>query len=133
VASGPEGESNGDGDETGWVARPVVSEDHDRPTATDDGHESYAMLLDGWRLVRNVKVPDRDQPAPEFELYEHAKDPLALHNVAAEHPDVVERLAKELDRWRQRVEAAKLPPDKELEGTLSADELKRLRSLGYIR
>jgi arylsulfatase A-like enzyme len=133
AGSGARGESNGDGDASGWVARPVVSEEHDRPTATDDGHESYAIFLDEWRLVRNVKVPERDQPSPEFELYDHRKDPLGLNNVAGQHPDIVERLAKELDRWQQRAEAAKLPPDKELEGTLSADELQRLRSLGYIR
>jgi arylsulfatase A-like enzyme len=131
--SGDGGDGNGDDDATGWVARPVVSEEHDLQPREGDGHESYALVLGGWRLIRFVKVKDDAAARPEFELYNHRDDPLCLKNVADQHPDIVDRLAKELERWKQRAEAAKLSPDKELEGTLSADELQRLRSLGYIR
>ena len=108
-------------DADAWVARAVVSEEHVMG-ATDD-HESYAVLLDGWRLVRDV------QPEDGFELYEHATDPLAINDVAADHPDVVERLSREYDRWKRRSEEATLPSDEDLESTLSAEELQRLRSL----
>ena len=123
----PEGRDATSGD---WIARPVVAEEH--IMGEDDEHESYALLLDGWRLIRNVKTPE-DDPSAEFELYRHDDDPLALEDVAATNPDVVERLAKELDRWRQQTDAARLPSDEELSSTLSADELRRLRSLGYVR
>ena len=119
-----------DGGASDWITRPVVAEEH--IMGNDDEHESYALLLDGWRLIRNVKMPEDDHAA-EFELYRHSGDPLALEDVAAANPDVVERLAKELDRWRQQTDAARLPSDEELSSTLSADELRRLRSLGYVR
>ena len=64
---------------------------------------------------------------------DHTTDPFGLHDVAGEHPDVVAQLTAELDRWKRRSEAARLPSDEELSSTLTADELERLRSLGYLR
>ena len=123
----------GDPDETGqpWVARPAVSEEHVRADAgSDDQHAAFALILDGWRLIHNVA---REPDEPEFELYDHLRDPLNLTNVAGDHPDVVTRLAADLERWRRRSEAARLPSDDDVAATLGADELERLRSLGYIR
>ncbi len=116
-----------------WVIRPAVSEEHLRSTGRErDQHASFALVLGGWRLIHNTKTPEED-PGPEFELYNHEADPLALHDIADEHPDVVERLAAELTRWERRMEVARLPSDEELSSTLSSDELERLRSLGYLR
>ena len=75
----------------------------------------------------------RDEGEPEYELYDHKRDPLNLIDVAQDHPGVVERLTTELARWQRRSEAARLPADDELGDVLSADELERLRSLGYLR
>ena len=118
---------------SGWVNRPAVSEEHARLGAfEDDQHESFALVLDGWRLIHNAKVAE-DDTGPEFELYHHETDPLSLDDVAEQNPDLVEHLGKELERWRQRADVARLQSDEELSSTLSADELKRLRSLGYLR
>ena len=114
-----------------WVVRAAVAEEHAQDLEGNDKHESFAVVLDGWRLVRNT-LPE-GEPEDEFELYNHANDPLGLHDVASEHPEVVERLTREHDRWKQRSEAARLQSDEELTSTLSADELRRLRSLGYVR
>jgi arylsulfatase A-like enzyme len=115
------------------TARPAVTE----KAATHEGggpppreFESYAIILDGWKLVRNVKGP---AGGPEFELYDHAKDPLDKADQAGEHPDVVKRLANELEQWRRMTEAARLPPDSQSSEGLSKDELERLRALGYIQ
>jgi arylsulfatase A-like enzyme len=70
--------------------------------------------------------------APEFELFDHAKDPLNLTNVAAEHPDVVKELAAELERWRQMATSAKLKSDADTAASASPEELERLRALGYL-
>ena len=114
-----------------WVVRPAVAEEHVRTEAgADDDHASYALVLDGWRLIHNVT---RDEGEPEYELYDHTRDPLNLTDVARDRPDVVERLTAELARWRRRSEAAMLPSDDELGDVLSSDELERLRSLGYLR
>ncbi len=122
---------DGGSQQSGWITRPAVAEEHVRSEAgADDRHESYALVLDGWRLIHNTA---RALDEPEYELYDHRQDPLNLNDVAREHPDVVERLAADLARWRRRSEAVRLPADEALAGTLSADELERLRSLGYLR
>ena len=67
------------------------------------------------------------------ELYDHAADPLDHNDVTADHPDVVERLTAELVGRLRYVEARKLPTDEDVSEGLSPAELRRLRSLGYIR
>lgn len=63
-------------------------------------HQSPRLAIrDGdWKLLMN---PDRSR----VELYDIPRDPTQLHNVAPEHPEVVERLAAQLLRWSQS-----LPP-----------------------
>jgi uncharacterized sulfatase len=49
----------------------------------------------------SARYPDR---SPD-ELYHIEEDPWELHDVAAEHPDVVRELRAEIGRWRRDVEA----------------------------
>jgi hypothetical protein len=53
--------------------------------------------------------------------------------VAAEHADVVERLAKTLDAWHRLALQARLKPDREETKRMTAEQLERLRSLGYVK
>jgi arylsulfatase A-like enzyme len=92
--------------------------------------ESVSIVLDGWKLIHNVKRPAE---RPEFELYDHAKDPLDQRDVAAAHPDVVERLARLSADWRRKAESRRLPSDADSAKGMSGEELERLRSLGYIQ
>ncbi|PYQ04708.1 MAG: hypothetical protein DMF82_10055 [Acidobacteria bacterium] len=92
--------------------------------------EKAETKVGGWKLIHNTKRPDGK---PEFELYDHAKDPLDAHDVAAAHPDEVGRLTKTLEAWRKMVSAARLKPDAETSKNLSKEELERLKSLGYIQ
>src|SRR2546426_5195183 len=115
--------------------RPGISEK--APTLGDiggapppHGTESFSIVLDGWKLIHNTQRADG---RPEFELYDERKDPLNQHDVAAQRPDIVGRLGARLDKWRRQAEAARLKPDSEAAGSLSGEELKRLRSLGYIQ
>jgi arylsulfatase A-like enzyme len=115
-----------------WRPLPAVTEK--AKTASDGGPpprgtESYGIVSGGWKLVHNVQRP---AGAPEFELYDHAADPLDRVNVAAQHPDVVARLRAELAEWRKAAEAARLPREDATAG-MDSKELDRLRSLGYIR
>jgi arylsulfatase A-like enzyme len=116
----------------GWTRPPAVTEKAKTtgtaaPPPLDT--ESYGIVVDGWKLVHN---PARADGAPEFELFDHAKDPLDLQDVAAQHPDVVERLKKELASWKTMAEERKLPKGDVAED-MSAKELDRLRSLGYVQ
>jgi arylsulfatase A-like enzyme len=119
--------SNGDG----WARRPVILEKQPQGEPEHPGStEAYGIIDGPWKLVHNkVYPPGR----PEFELYEFPKDRLDSRNVASAHPEVVQRLAKLLGGWHAMATAARLKPDAETGKALSAEELQRLRSLGYVR
>jgi len=113
--------------------RPAVSE---KARITDVGGPpprdtaSVAIVSGRWKLIHNtVRPPGR----PEFELYEHAADPLDARDVAAAHPELVARLARELEAWKTAAEAARLRPDSETTQGLRPEELERLRALGYVQ
>ena len=117
---------------SGWQPRAAVSEKAKTGSASGPpplDTESYAIVLDGWKLIHN-RIPAAG--APEFELYNHTEDPLDQNDVAADHSDVVERLKGELDNWHKMVAEAQLP-ETVSEENLSPAELERLRSLGYIK
>jgi arylsulfatase A-like enzyme len=110
------------------ISEKAVTEDKGSPPPRDTA--STAIVSRGFKLIHNTKRP---AGRPEFELYDHRADPLDLRDVAAEHPDVVGRLAKELAAWRQMAERARLKGDTESAAELSPEELERLRALGYIQ
>jgi arylsulfatase A-like enzyme len=123
----------GDGSnrETQWKSRPAITEKwasvDDRPPLDTD---SVSIVSDGWKLVHNTR---RHAGTPEYELYDFLNDQLDQKNVADAHPEIVQRLAKSLERWRSLATAAQLKPDAELPQTMSAEQLQRLKSLGYIK
>ena len=123
----------GEGFPEPWQSRPAFSERVRQGTRSDDDDtqvDSLAIVTDGWKLIHNVKKPD---DFPEYELFDHHNDPLNLQDVAQENPEVVERLSRQLDEWHEQALAARLPSDEEATGSMSVEELERLRSLGYIR
>jgi arylsulfatase A-like enzyme len=121
--------------ELGWQPRPAFAERALAPAAFNDGDPGRACLaiIDGnseeeWKLIQNTEGrPD----LPEFELYDHRNDPLDLKDVAAQHPDVVERLKIRLADWHEMAVAARVEPEADAE--MSASELQQLRALGYIQ
>jgi arylsulfatase A-like enzyme len=116
----------------GWKHRPAFTEKAltqgtggPRPYET----ESYAIIYDGWKLVRNSK---RIDDTAELELYDHKTDPLDRKNIAAENPEVVKRLAAMLEEHRKTAIDSALPAAN-ANTKMSAEEMERLRSLGYIQ
>lgn len=66
--------------------------------------ENLAIVSDGWKYVAPSDDPYVDSWSgylygnrPEVRLFDLRNDPTEQHNVAEEHPDIVERLQKELD------------------------------------
>ena len=117
------------GDGTGWRQRPAFSEHKRLP---DDPFflpevDSFAVIADGWKLIQNTERP---ADHPEFELYDFERDALDQHDVAAEHPQVVERLAGMISEWQEASLAVKLMADEDAE--ISPEELEKLRALGYV-
>jgi arylsulfatase A-like enzyme len=114
-----------------WKPRPVILEK--RPLDGNDFPltlEATAIIDGDWKLIHNkVRPPER----PEFELFDANRDPHDQKNVADQHPEVVQRLEKALDGWHTMAVAARLKPDAETTKGLSAEQLQKLRSLGYVR
>jgi arylsulfatase A-like enzyme len=119
------------GERRGWTDRPAISEWKKRADQKKtDIVDAFGIIHDGWKLVHNT---DRPGGQPEFELFEHRQDPLDLNDVAAEHPEIVARLRKQLETWHSWAQDAKLPSDAESSEGLDSGELERLRSLGYVQ
>ena len=119
------------GERRGWTDRPAISEWKKRADQKKtDIVDAFGIIHDGWKLVHNT---DRPSGQPEFELFEHRQDPLDLNDVAAEHPEIVARLRKQLETWHSWAQDAKLPSDAESSEGLDSGELERLRSLGYVQ
>jgi arylsulfatase A-like enzyme len=119
-----------------WRNEPAVSEyipSEREKRKCPRRRDSYAFILDGWKL--NYYEPPEGNPEgnPEYKLYDHRNDPLDKVNLADKHPEIVERLAEEFKAWREKATAARLTPDSKLEKKLTAEQLQHLRSLGYIR
>ena len=53
--------------------------------------------------------------------------------MAAQRPDVVEKLSRETATWRRKAEAGQPKPDAETAAAVSGEELERLRALGYVQ
>jgi arylsulfatase A-like enzyme len=115
----------------GWKPRPAISERvPQRGSTVDQSRVSVAIVDGNWKLIHNTSRPPG---LPEFELFDYFKDPLNKRNVAGEHPHVVAQLSKLIAGWREMATAARVKPDAETTKSLSAEELQRLRSLGYVR
>jgi uncharacterized sulfatase len=116
----------------GWTARPAFAERAPAPAAFPDDDlvpESWAIVDDGWKLIRNGVRPEG---WPELELYDHRNDPLNLDDVAADHPEIVERLAAKLEAWHEQATEARVEPDS-VGAEASAEEMEKLRALGYVQ
>jgi len=116
-----------------WADRPAITEkavtvDNGSPPPRDT--ESAAIVFQGWKLIHNTK---RAAGRPEYELFDHRRDPLDRVDVAAVQPDVVQKLSRELAAWRKTVAASRLKPDAEAGKALTKEELERLRALGYVQ
>jgi choline-sulfatase len=83
------------------------------------GDQRRAVVEWPWKLVVDVERPDTA-------LYDLERDPAERENLAAEQPEIVERLSAALERRQPRaVEQAPVEID--------ADTRRELRALGYLR
>jgi arylsulfatase A-like enzyme len=79
---------------------------------------SCAVRTPRWKMVQPVGLGSAPLPAkPRFELYEMKTDPFEQHDVAEQHPDVIERLRKQYEAWFHDVSAHGYPPSRIFLGT----------------
>lgn len=103
----------------------------DRPAITElpmnmRGAKATSIIQGGWKLIEFD-----EEDGPRYELFSHGDDPLNLVDLASENPEIIENLSRVLGNWRKYAESARLSQSLSTE-SMSAAELERLRSLGYI-
>jgi arylsulfatase A-like enzyme len=117
-----------------WQPIPVFTEqlrDDNGPEPGPFPRDAYAVVFEGWKLVHNVHIPE-GMDYPEYELFDHANDPLDQVNLSADNPEIVLRLSQLIDDWVEYALAVRLEPAEMSADSLSPEELRRLCSLGYI-
>lgn len=119
---------------SGWKERPAISErantGEENQAPPPYNYEAYSVIFGHWKLIHNV-LPQQGQP--EFELFDRTTDPYDHKNVAASHPEIVQKLSREINLWKQHAEAVKLKSDSESTQNMTTEEIERMRALGYIQ
>lgn len=125
------------GRHTGRSLLPLVDSHVERPFESRPafGHwqdRIFTAATDRWRLVLNPDgvVPEEHPPGPysvpPVGLFDLRRDPRELHDVSAEHPEVVRELSRAIDSWLSGLVR------REGGGGLSPERLEALRALGYL-
>jgi len=80
-----------------WPDRTLFFQWHrgDIPTR----YRAFAARSQDWKLVQPLGVVEKWNGATAFKLYDMAHDPLEMHDLAAEKPEMVAKLKAEYDAW----------------------------------
>jgi len=102
------------GEEDNWIERTLVVDDQRLEYLTK--YKEFAVMTDKWRLIGNYGQslswkesileqgePIVKDPWKSLELYDMEEDPGQRHNVAWEHPEVVEQLFDFYEKWWEEV------------------------------
>ena len=142
--------------QAGWEPRPVILDEFEVDSGTDtlwgtieviDGRWAASLFMDPQpgesRLplrghhdgegAKNAAWNQRPQSVPRLLLYDLWSDPRAFYSVHEEHPDLVEHYTAFLEAQFEahQLLAQQLTPGEE--SPLTTEQLRTLRSLGYIR
>jgi arylsulfatase A-like enzyme len=86
------------GEAADWTDRTLFFQWHrgDVP----ERYRAFAARSQHYKLVRPEQAQRPRLPMERtFELYDMQSDPLEMHDIAADHPDIVSRLRSEYDHW----------------------------------
>ena len=89
-----------------------------------------ALLDANWKLLYRDKA--KDVGLKKVELYNRRTDLGEAKNVAAQHPQEVERMLEEISRWMDAQKQIKSFLGRGAKVTMDQQTLDQLRSLGYI-
>ena len=123
--------------EEGWEPRPVILDEFYVYGETDVLAGQIEVIDGRWGASLSINpfdgVPADSQP-PLLLLYDLWNDPMAMHSLHEERPDLVEKYTEFLEaQWEAHQALAQLFTRSSGEVALTPEQLRTLRSLGYIR
>jgi hypothetical protein len=127
--------------EEGWEPRPVILDEFyvDSDTGELSGHIEVIDGRWGASLEINSKPEDEDsddssrrRPVPLL-LYDVWNDPECLHSLHEERPDLVEKYTRFLEAQWEAHKALAQQFTRSEDSPLTPEQLRTLRSLGYIQ
>jgi arylsulfatase A-like enzyme len=103
---------------------------HARGFVPENGTDTVALLDANWKLLYRDKA--KDVGLKKVELYNRRTDLGEAKNVAVQHPQEVERMLGEINRWMDAQKQIKSFLGRGAKATMDQQTLDQLRSLGYI-
>ena len=126
-----------------WEPRPVILDEFKVDPATGELSGRIEVVDGRWgaSLEINPKQPDDAEKVPHGDrrpapllLYDLWNDPMCLHSLHEERPDLVEKYTEFLEaQWKAHQLLAQRFTRSGEESPLTPEQLQTLRSLGYIR
>jgi arylsulfatase len=121
----------------GWEQRPVIFDEFGVDRETGELRGAIEVVDGRWGASLEInpypkQSPERQRPVPLL-LYDLWNDPYCLHSLHEEHPDLVKKYTMFLQaRWKEHRELAKRFT-RSADVLLTSEQLRTLRSLGYIK
>ena len=123
--------------EPGWEPRPVILDQFEVDHETGEFSGRIEVIDGRWGASLEInpdpdEEPDRQRPVPLL-VYDLWSDPVAVHSLHEERPDLVEKYTGFLEaQWEaHQALAQRFTPSGEV--MLTAEQLATLRALGYIQ
>jgi arylsulfatase A-like enzyme len=123
--------------ETGWEPRPVILDYFEVDSDTGELRGHIEVIDDRWGASLEInpdpELHEKRRSAAPLLLYDLWEDPYALNSLHAERPDLVEKYTKFLKAQFRAHQALAQRFSRAEDAPLTAEQLKTLRSLGYIQ
>ena len=123
--------------EAGWESRPVILDEFDLASDTGELRGRIEVIDDRWGASLQINVapdaPEKRRRAAPLLLYDLWEDPYGLNSLHEERPDLVEHYTAFLEAQWEAHQALAQQFTRGEESPLTPEQLRSLRSLGYIR
>ncbi len=123
--------------ETGWEPRPVILDQFEVDRDTGEFRGRIEVIDGRWGASLEInpdpkKKPEEQRPVPLL-LYDLWNDPVCVHSLHEERPDLVEKYTAFLEAQWEAHQALAQHFTRSEDSPLTPEQLRTLRSLGYIQ
>jgi len=121
----------------GWEPRPVIIDEFYGDNDTGELSGDIAMIDRRWIAWGHIPMHVEDTPEgkkqPPIRLYDRWKDPFTAGSVHEERPDLVEKYIRLIEAQWEAHQALAQQFTRSKDSPLTPEQLRTLRSLGYIQ